>query len=49
MGEQSCESISFSNPLNKTLSFTVALENLTDPTAFSTILKSTKVELAYNQ
>ena len=49
MGEQSCESITFSNPLNKPLSFQVTLENLNLDAAFSAILKSSKVDLAYNQ
>ena len=49
MGEHFCEPITFCNPLNKTLPFLVTLENIEGESAFSTILKSSKIDLAYNQ
>lgn len=48
MGEHICEPITFRNPLNKTLPFIITLENIQGE-AFSVILKSTKIDLAYNQ
>jgi hypothetical protein len=48
VGEQICESLTFCNPLNKTLPFIITLETAED-SPFSTFLKTSKVDLAYNQ
>lgn len=49
VGEQICESLTFRNPLNKTLPFNITLENGEVDSPFSTFLKSSKADLAYNQ
>ena len=49
VGEQICESLTFRNPLNKTLPFNITLENGEADSPFSTFLKSSKADLAYNQ
>lgn len=49
MGEHICEPITFRNPLNKTLQYIVSLENLSGDEAFSMLLKSSKIDLDYNQ
>lgn len=48
MGEHICEPITFRNPLNKTLPYLISLENI-EGDAFSMILKSSKIDLSYNQ
>jgi hypothetical protein len=49
MGEYLCEPITFRNPLSKALPFLISLENQEGNGAFSVILKSSKVDLAYGQ